>query len=112
MKTTKENIERTVYVFAEAKTQYELENLEAGELPFTYKVKQYDYGDESSVRIMEQPIILTIPEGIDITLECVKNLEEKIVALEADCKKEVAELRERIRSLALIEYKPEVDGPE
>jgi len=107
MKTTKENIERTVYVFAEAKTSYELENLEVGELPFTYKVKQYDYGDESCVRIMEQAIILTIPEGIDITLECVKNLEEKILALEAECVKEVAELRERIRNLALIEYKPD-----
>jgi hypothetical protein len=107
MKTTKENIERTVYVFAEAKSPNEIENLEPGERPFEYRVKQYDYGDEKSVRIMEQAIILTIPEGIDITLECIRNLEEKIVAVEQECQEKVRELRERIRSLALIEYKPE-----
>lgn len=107
MITTKENIERSVYIFAVAKTQYQLENLAEGELPFEYRVKAYDFGDETCVRIMEQPLIITIPEGIDITLECVKNLEEKIVAVEKEAALEVADLRKRIRALALITYQPE-----
>lgn len=107
MKTTEETIQRPVYVFAEAKTEYQLDNLEPGELPYDYKVKSFDYGDEGSVRIMEQEILIKIPAGIDITMECIRNLEEKIVAVEKKADEEVANLRKRIKALALIEYKPD-----
>ena len=107
MKTEAETIERTVYVFAEAKTKHQLDNLAPGELPFEYKVKQYDYGDESSVRVHEQEISVHIPAGIDLTLECVRNLEEKIICVQKDADAEIADLRQRIKALALIEYKPE-----
>ena len=106
MKTKKQVIEREVFVFAEAKTQYELDNLRSDELPFKYIVKAYDYGDETCIRIMEQPVLITIPDGIDITLECIKNLEEKITAIQEEADKDIKDLRERIRSLALIEYQP------
>lgn len=107
MKTEAETIERTVYVFAEAKSQHQLDNLDPGELPFEYKVKQYDYGDESCVRVHEQQISVHIPAGIDLTLECVKNLEEKIVSVQKNADDEIADLRTRIKALALIEYKPD-----
>jgi hypothetical protein len=110
MKTTKQTITRNIYVFAEAKTKYQLKNLAPGELPFDYKLKAYDYGDESCVRIMEQPISVVIPEGIDITLECVKNLQEKIDAIRKDSAERIKELEERIRNLTLIEYRPVNDG--
>lgn len=113
MKTEKQTITRNVYVYAEAKSKYQIEKLEPGELPFDYKVKGYDYGDESSVRIMEQPISIVIPEGIDITLECVKNLQEKIDAIRKESAKQIKDLEDRIRSLTLIEYKPsgsDLDG--
>ena len=106
MRTVKTKIERKVYIYAEAKTAHEIENLGPNELPFTYSVKSYDYGDESSVRIMEIPVFITIPEGIDITMECIKNLEEKIIAVQAAAKKEVEELRKRISALARLEYHP------
>lgn len=111
MKTEKTTITDTVYVFAEAKSEYQLENLEPGELPFNYTVKSYDLGSESSVRIMEAPVTLVIPDGIDLTLECIKNLEEKIEVIQKKADKEIQDIRDRIRNLALIEYKP-VPEPE
>ena len=107
MKTEKTQVDGTMYVFAEAKSSYELEKLDYGELPFRYKIKSYDHGDEASVRLMEHPVAIVVPEGIDITLECISNLKEKIVSLEKDCASAVASLNKRIKALALIEYKPE-----
>lgn len=109
MKTERQTITRNVYVFAEAKSKYQIEKLNPGELPFEYIIKAYDYGDEKCVRIMEQPVSIVIPEGIDITLECVKNLQEKIDAIRKDSAKQIKELEERIRALTLIEYKPDPD---
>jgi len=109
MKTEAQLLRTTVYVFAKAKTQYEIDNLKPGELPWEYRVKDYDYGDETSVRIMEHEIIVPIPEGIDITRECVKNLREKIIAVEEKAKKDIKDLNDRIAKLALIEYQPESD---
>lgn len=109
MKTECETINRTVYVYAQAKSKYQLESLEPGELPFDYIVKGYDYGDESCVRITEVPVAITIPAGIDITVECIKNLQEKIDAVRKQAEKDIKELEERIRNLALIEYRPGTD---
>lgn len=106
MKTARTVIHDTVYIFAETKSQYALDNLDPGELPFTYKVQSYDLGDENRVRICEQEVSITIPDGIDITLECIKNLQERIETVEKDAAKKVANLKERIKNLALIEYKP------
>lgn len=107
MKTEAQNFRATVYVYAKAKSKYQLENLDPGELPFDYDVRGYDYGDESCVRIMEHEILVPIPGGIDITQECIKNLKEKINAVEKQAKEDVKDLEERIRNLALIEYRPE-----
>ena len=107
MKTTKQVINSTVYLFADAKSQYCIDNLQPGELPFEYEVRSYDYGNETCVRLMEFPITLTVPEGIDITLECIKNLKEKIVAVQDAADLEIADLNERIRGLALIEHQPD-----
>lgn len=107
MKTQRTKVEGTMYVFAQAKSEYELSKLKPGELPFKYKLKSYDYGDESCVRLHEFPVSSYIPDGIDITLKCVENLKEQIVALEKETAEKVAELNERIKALALIEYRPE-----
>lgn len=109
MKTTQETIRTTVYVYAQPKTKYQLENLAEGELPFTYHVKDYDYGDETSVRIMEHEILLPIPAGIDITAQCILNLKEKINAVKKQAEDDVADLNQRIRDLSLLEYKPDPD---
>lgn len=109
MLTQRENLRTTVYVYAKAKSPYMLDNLEPGELPYEYRVKDFDFGDESSVRIMEHEILIPIPEGIDITTQCIANLKEKIVAVEREAKEAVKDLNDRIRNLALIEYRPEPD---
>lgn len=106
MKTERETFKTSVYVYAKSKSKYQLDRLEPGEKPYEYEVKGYDYGDENSVRIMEHEILVPIPEGIDITQECIKNLKEKIDAVEKEAKKQVKDLEERIRNLALIEYRP------
>jgi hypothetical protein len=107
VKTTEETIRATVYVYARAKTPYQLENLSEGELPYDYHVKDYDYGDESSVRICAQDILLQIPAGIDVTQKCIENLKEKIRAVEEQAKKDIEDLNKRIRDLSLIEFQPE-----
>jgi len=107
MKTIRENLQATVYVFAKPKTEWELSRSEPNELPWKYEVKAYDYGDESCVRIMEHEILVPIPAGIDVTTECIANLKEKINAIEKQAKADIDDLHERIRALALIEYKPE-----
>lgn len=106
MKTKNETITRNIYVYAQALGKYQLENLAPGELPFKYEVKGYDYGDETQVRILEVPVTIHIPAGIDVTVECIKNLQEKIDAVRKQAEKDIKNLEERIRSLALIEYRP------
>ena len=108
MKTERTKVEGNMFVFAVAKSDYELENLNPGDLPFSYKLKSYDYGDENAVRVHEFPVTGTIPSGIDITLKCIENLREQIEAIETKAKKDVAGLEKRIKALALIEYKPDV----
>lgn len=107
MRTEKQTLRTTVYVYAQAKSKYAIDMLKPGELPYEYRVKDFDYGDESSVRIMEHEILIPIPDGIDITTKCIENLREKIIAVEKEAKKQVKDLEERIRNLALIEYQPE-----
>lgn len=109
MKTKQETLRTTVFVYAHAKSKYEIENLKPDELPWEYRVKDFDYGDESSVRIMEHEILIPIPDGIDITSQCIMNLREKIVAVEKQAKADIQDLNDRIRNLALIEYKPDND---
>lgn len=109
MKTKQETLRTTVFVYAQAKSKYEIENLKPDELPWEYRVKDFDYGDESSVRIMEHEILIPIPDGIDITSQCIMNLKEKIVAVEKQAKADIKDLNDRIRNLALIEYKPDND---
>jgi hypothetical protein len=96
-------------VYAQAKSKYQIENLKPDELPWEYRVKDFDYGDEASVRIMEHEILIPIPDGIDITAQCIMNLKEKIVAVEKQAKEDIKDLNDRIRNLALIEYKPDND---
>jgi hypothetical protein len=113
MKSTPATIKAKVYVFAEPKTKYQLENLEPGELAYRYVVKSYDFGNEDSVRLLEHEIEVAVPGGIDITSACIQNLKERIDAIEKDAKKEIEDLEQRILDLALIEYRPEPedDGP-
>lgn len=107
MKTSRMKIEGTCYVFAKAKSDYQLENLKPGELPFRYEIKSYDYGDENCVRLCEFPVSTYIPNGIDITLACVDNLKELIEVLEKEHATKIEELNDRIKALALIEYRPD-----
>lgn len=107
MKTDGRTITSKVYIFAEMKTNWELDHLEDGGLPFKFRVKDFDYGNENCVRIMEYEVDIPIPAGIDLTEKCIENLREKIRAVEEECKTEVADLQQRIRNLSLIEYKPE-----
>jgi len=111
MKTQRTLVEGTMFVFAKAKSEYELDNLEPGDLPFKYELKSYDYGDEDCVRLHEFAVSDYVPDGIDITLKCIENLKEQITVIEEDAKKAVKKLEDRIKALALIEYKPEpIDG--
>lgn len=107
MKTKKTKVEGTLYVFAQAKSNYALENLAPGSLPFYYDIKSYDYGNEDAVRLHEFTVSEYVPDGIDITMKCVENLEEQIESVMQKADSEVANLRDRIKALALIEYKPD-----
>lgn len=109
MKTKRTLVEGTMYVFAKAKSQYQLDNLEPGELPFEYVLKSYDYGDEECVRLHSFQCNDYLPEGIDITLKCVENLKERIIAVRKQADEDVAELESRIKRLALIEYQPNLE---
>jgi hypothetical protein len=106
MKTERTLVTGNMYVFAKAKSEYQLGNLKENELPFDYVLKSYDFGDEDCVRIHEFPVQDYLPEGIDITLKCVENLQEQIIELEKKTKNKVKELTARIRALALIEHQP------
>jgi hypothetical protein len=112
MKTNRETIKTKVYIYAEPKSKYQIENLQEGEALWTYRVKDYDYGDETSVRIMSKEIIVDVPDGIDITTRCISNLQEKIIAVQKQANKDVEDLRDRISKLALIEYMGPDSGEE
>ena len=107
MKTTAQTLHAKVYVYARAKTPHQLENLQPGELPYTFDVKDYDYGDEKSVRILEFETDIPIPAGIDITAKCIENLKEQINAANKAHQDLIEDLNDRIRNLALIEHHPE-----
>ena len=107
MKTERTLVEGKMFVFAKAKSEFQLEQCVPGDLPFDYVLKSYDYGDEDCVRLHEFDVSDYLPDGIDITLKCVENLKEQMVAIEKKAKADIKDLEARIRSLALIEYIPD-----
>ena len=112
MKTETTLVTGTVYVFATPKTEYEIANLEAGELPFKYEIKSYDYCDEDSVRVCEFPITGTVPAGIDLTMMAIEGFREQIVEVQKIADQKIERLEEKIKALLLITYQPPVDNNE
>lgn len=109
MKTERTEVTSTLYVFATLKQPFALSNMEPGDLPYSYEVKSFDWGGESSVRLHEFEVMTVIPAGIDITMKCIENLKELITKTERETVAKVAELEERIRAISLIEYKPDLE---
>ena len=99
-----------VYVFATPKTQWMIENLEPGELPYTYKIKDWDYGCEGQVRVCEYEVEIPVPGGVDLTALCIEQLKEQIDGIKKESAEQIRDLEARISALALLEHNPVGDG--
>ena len=109
MKTRKTEINSTLYVFATIKSEWTLQHLDEGELPYTYEIKSFDWGGENSVRLYDFSVMTTVPADIDITMKCIENLQEQIVVVEKESVSKIKDLEERIRAISLIEHKPDLE---
>ena len=116
MKTQLTKVDGKAYIWAVPKGEYTLgqeirENGDSmvGICPFKYDVtcNESDWRSDS-VLVAEFDIVGTVPAGIDLVLKAVETLRNQIVTIQAEAEKEVAKIEEKIRKLALIEYKPEV----
>ena len=108
MRTEVTIVRGTAYVFATPKTEYEIQNLEEGELPFRYEIKSYDYCNEDSVRVCEFPITGTVPAGIDLTMMAIEGFREQIVEVQKVADQKIEMLEEKIKALLLITYQPPI----
>jgi len=115
MKTEKTNVEGMCYIWAYPKTDWEIKSELRGVdgdmskiVPFKYSITSNDSNwRDDSVKVHEFPVTGVVPEGVDLVKAAVETLREEIARVQAETKKKVDELEEKIKNLALIEYVPE-----
>ena len=114
MKTTNEVVKGIAYIWAVPKTEWALkrevelnDGVMDGICPFTYDItdSKSDWRN-NTVLVHEFDIAGVVPAGIDLVLKAVETLRDKIVEIQAEADKKVAELEEQIKNLALIEFQP------
>lgn len=115
MKTEKTKVEGTCYIWAMPKSDWqiqqdlkEVDNDMAKVMPFQYKITtgSTNYNDDA-VLVGEFDVVGTVPEGVDLVKAAVETLRDKIAEAKKEYEKTVADLEEKIKNLALIEYQPE-----
>ncbi len=115
MKTEKTNVEGTCYIWALPKSDWEIEQdlKEAANdmtkvIPFKYRITASDINYTSgAVKVCDFPVTGQVPEGIDLVTAAVQTLREKIIEIRRERDKEIAEIEEQIKALALIEFLPD-----
>ena len=114
MKTVQCEVRSTAYIWAVPKNEYTLkreveenDGSMLGVCPFQYEITDSETNWRSTaVRVADFGIVGTVPPGIDLVLKAVETLRDKIVTIQAEADKEIAQVEEQIRNLALLEYKP------
>jgi len=117
VKTTQCEVRGTAYIWAVPKSEWKLQReveendgSMLGICPFQYEITDSDTNwRPTAVRVADFGIVGTVPPGIDLVLKAVETLRNKIVTIQAEADKEIAQVEEQIRNLALLEYKPSED---
>ena len=108
MKTETTDVTQTIQIWAIPASAWRIENY-PDDPPFTYAVRTDKPYSDGCVMVFETEITLTVPEGIDLVQAAVATLNEAINEVNAQAAVSVADLREKIKGLQLLEYKPEPD---
>lgn len=115
MKTKRTTVEGVNYIWAYPKTNWEIEqDLQEVDgdmtkvVPFNYQITSNSANwRDDSVLVHEFPVVGNVPAGIDLVKAAVKTLQAEIAQVQAEAEAKVAELNEKIKNLALIEYRPD-----
>lgn len=115
MKTRREEVTGTCFVWAYPKTEWELSReveanggLYDGIMPFKYEITATSSNwRDDSVLVHEFSVACHVPAGIDLVQAAVDTLRAEITRVYAEADKKAEELQKKIDQLALIEFKPE-----
>lgn len=107
MKTEQHVVNKTMHLHAIPKSSHELQNLEDGDLPYRYKLWEWDsYGSEETAYVGEVEVTFIVPGGVDLRMGVIESLQNKLEAKEKEFLKFKREIEERIKELRLIGYDP------
>lgn len=99
MKTKETVVTQTLNVYAVPDS-----NIELG---FTFCLKEHSHWDDDAVKIYEQSVTVTVPDGIDLVAAAIDTLKERKEKLVAETYKKKMRLEEKIQALMTLEHKPE-----
>lgn len=103
MKTKKTEFNQTVGVWAIPKTSFEIEQSPKAE-PFYFQVQTNSPWQNGAVKVHEENITITVPEGIDLTAKAIETLELAKAELYGSLKQQVADIDSQIKALTMIEH--------
>ena len=107
MITEKTNLEQTLQIWAMPQSDWFREN-HPDEAPFYYEVRTDKPWQTGAVMVHEQSVILTVPEGIDVTRAAITTLEAAIKETQAEAEKRVEDLKKQISNLLMLTHQAEV----
>lgn len=103
MKTKKTEFKQNVAIWAIPKTSYQIES-NPGDEPFYFEVMTNSAWQQGAVKVHDEEISITVPEGIDITRKAIETLNAAKVELQATLNQQVSELNDQINALLQLEY--------
>ncbi len=105
-KTTQEVVSAEAAIWAIPRNEWQIEQSDDG-CPFYYAQRTSDAWQDGAIKLHEVELGATLPEGIPLLEKAVQTLKDAIAEERAASEKRVADLQQRIDTLALIEYVPE-----
>jgi len=103
MKTKNTTFTQTVGVWAIPKSSYQIEQNPDAE-PFDFQVQTGMAWQNGAVKVHEEPITITVPEGINLTAKAIETLELAKAELYGSLKEQIKEIDNQIRTLSLLEH--------
>ena len=108
MKTKHTKVTQKMSIWAIPKSDYDLEDLSPGEMPFDYKIftNMNTPWQDGSVKVDTQEVDLWVPAGVDLLEQAIETLKEQIKETRAEAQSKITKYEQQIEQLTLIEYKP------
>lgn len=104
--TKKEDVKGTVAIWARTNI---ISDVESGANPFYYELRTDSPWSDDAIKVVEFPVTLVVPEGIELLAKTVETLKAKKKEIESRAYQEVLDLDKKIDGLLMLDFIPIVD---